>query len=132
MTLPTEAERNARLCKRAGCDCEEKAMTDPTLDTLIEPVCVYCDKAPWDKHGARCEPCAKKLTRDACVAEVNLYIKGENDRIRLAVEAEREACAVACIDRWTTEPNITRRNGLSHGAIAGAATIRARGERDAD
>ena len=53
-------------------DATEKA--EPTLETLIEPVCVYCNKAPWSKHRARCEPCVQKA-------------------VRAAVQAATEACA---------------------------------------
>lgn len=38
-------------------------------EILIEPVCVYCNSAPWAKHGARCDPCAEKLIRAAVDAE---------------------------------------------------------------
>ena len=41
-------------------------MTDkPEREILIEPVCVFCNKAPWDKHRARCEPCVQKAIRAA-------------------------------------------------------------------
>jgi len=47
------------------------------------------------------------------------------DEIRAAVAAETERCAVACINRWTEETDLTRRNALSRGCIASAAAIRA-------
>ncbi len=49
------------------------------------------------------------------------------DEIRTAVEAQKEIDAEACIDRWRSEPDHTRRNTLSHGCIASAAAIRAGG-----
>ena len=73
----------------------------PTPDILIEPVCVYCNKAPWAKHRARCEPCVQKA-------------------IRAAVEAQKERCAkVDPIDhrcQWCEAKSghqCIRANGLS-------------------
>jgi hypothetical protein len=69
--LLTEAERLARLHKRAGCDCEERAMTDPTPEERAYELglATYTGLADEAKIAAA---------------------------IRAAVEAEREACAKAC------------------------------------
>jgi hypothetical protein len=111
MTFPTEAERQARLHKRAGCDCTEgETMTDPTPEDQFDGI-AYGLCPIQHAPAATCETCDNIA-----------------DALRTAVKAEREGCAEACINRWKTEPDITCRNGLSHGAIAGAAAIRARGE----
>ena len=49
------------------------------------------------------------------------------DAVRAAVEAQKEKDAEACVDRWTNESDLTRRNALSHGCIASAAAIRDQG-----
>jgi hypothetical protein len=67
-TWPTEAERKARLCKRAGCNCEEDVMTDPTPEEIAYE---WGIRNGWD------------LKTEADLAET----------IRVAVAAENEACA---------------------------------------
>jgi hypothetical protein len=68
MTWPTEAERQARLHKRAGCCTEEEAMTDPT---------------PEERAQTAMDGMFDLGTIQFSIA----------DQIRAAVEAEREGCA---------------------------------------
>jgi hypothetical protein len=71
MTFPTEAERQARLHKRAGCCTEEEAMTDPT---------------PEERAQTAMDGMFDLGTIQFSIA----------DQIRAAVEAERERIAVLC------------------------------------
>jgi hypothetical protein len=111
-TWPTEAERKARLCKRAGCDCEERAMTDPTPEE--------------DYAGFAYGLCP---TMHAPAAECGTCENIAN-ALRAAVEAEREACLkeVQRI-RDLAEFHQTQRDPVSI-CFTIAAAIRSRGERE--
>jgi hypothetical protein len=74
MTFPTEAERQARLHKRAGCDCtEEGIMSDPTPEERAKRVWRHADD-----------------DRD--------FYAAIEFQIRAAAAAEREACVLAVDD----------------------------------
>jgi hypothetical protein len=80
MTLPTEAERLARLHKRAGCDCTEEAMNLIEL-ARHEQGSIFCPG-----HGA--------LIKD---------LADEVERLRAAVEAERYRTLQEMVEGITVE-----------------------------
>jgi hypothetical protein len=94
-------------------------MTDPTPEERARK---HCDSPFHDTREGLCSYCEllSREIRDACVAEVNLYIEAALDRIRAAVEAETERCAERC-----------ESGGMVNGDYF-AAAIRNRGESDAD
>jgi hypothetical protein len=118
MSWPTEAERQARLHKRAGCDCtEEEAMPEDQFDGIAYGLCPI-QHAP----AAACDSCDDIATA-----------------LRAAVEAEREGCWQAVLalssdelrayDSASSDATQYGRHLDRHGAFADAiAAILARRE----
>lgn len=64
-------------------------MTIPGGITLIQPNCMFCSKAPWDKESAWCESCGQKHM-ETLTSDLRRARELADNRGRLASELRRQ------------------------------------------